>query len=393
MRPVYRTFVLAALCTAFLSAEASAQVTFAGDARFRPRLDLDDRTGDPALGYNTRSVYYQYRLRLDMTGAIGEGYYAKSRLGHNGIAFYARGGQGHPPEAFPIPANTISEEMANRAGVDWMYLYIGRATPTFGWDLGLIPIPGFTNPLWDLHYYPQLMVDVPYLIWNNDGGFGAHAFRRIGPGRLTVYGLLDRDTGSDRDRDDGTVLLDNDDQYTLVANYAFPIGRANLMPMIMKTLPASLDTRPGGVPDPARSGRYNAPLTIGAQLGLPAVGPLTPTIFGGWSTNNVSNSLDLPRAAYDAWLGRFRLTGKWGPGHVLAWADYGRRTDEPLQADGASVRNNFFHTWLNYRFPIHESDRGNFSIGPEWRIIDIGRDDLTLRRRHKIEINFDATFR
>jgi hypothetical protein len=391
----FRKAVLAMVCAAVLAPGAlSAQVTFAGDARFRPRLDLDDRTEDPAAGFSMTRFYYQYRIRLDMTAAIGEGYYAKTRLGHNGIAFYARGGTGDPPEVLGTPVNTISEPMANRPSVDFMYVYMGRATPTFGFDLGLIPIPGFNNPLWDLHYYPGQMIDVPYFIWNTDGGFGGHMYANVGPGRLTMYTLLDRAVGERRESAEGTVIRDHDDQYTLVASYAVNVGGGvNVMPMVLKSFNATLDERPGGVQDPARSGGYNAPLTVGAQLTLPKVGPLTPTAFGGFTRSSVASSLDVPRPAYDGWLARLRVTGKVGPGHVLVWGDVAQRTDKAAAAGASDVTTNFLHAWLNYRIPVYESDRGNFSIGPEWRIINVGRDDLTLRRRHKIEANFDLTFR
>jgi hypothetical protein len=392
MSGVYGKLVLAALCVMVLGASgATAQVTFAGDARFRPRLDLDDRTGDPSQGYNMTRFYYQYRLRLDMTGAIGEGYYARARLSHNGIAFYSRGGRGELPDVLGA-ANTISEPMATRNSVDFMYLYVGRSTPTFGFDLGLIPIPGFGNPLWDLHYYPNLMVDVPYFIWNTDGGFGGQAYATVGPGRLTIYTLLDRANSEQRETAEGITTRDHDDQYTLAASYSVPVGPITIVPMILKAFDAALDERPGGVQDPALSGAYNAPLTVGGQLTLPRVGPLTPALFGGYTRSGVQTSLDRPVPAYDGWLARGRLTGKLGPGHVLAWVDLAHRTDQGV-GGAPDVSHDFWHVWLNYRIPVHESDRGNFSIGPEWRIINVAQDDVTYRRRHKIELNIDVTFR
>jgi hypothetical protein len=386
---VYRKLVLTALCVLVLGAsEATAQVTFAGDARFRPRLDLDDRTGDPAVGFEQSRFYYLYRMRLNMTAAIGEGYYARSRLSHNGIAFYSRGAAGELPDVFGNPNNTISEPMSARGSVDFMYLYIGRATPTFGFDLGLIPIPGFSNPLWDLHYYPNLMVDVPYFIWNTDGGFGGQAYRDLGPGRLQLYGLLDRALSDTRSDATGVTTREHDNQSTLVASYSVPVGPVRIMPMVMKTFPAQL--RDGQNLD--LTGEYNAPLTIGGQLTAPRIGPLTPTFYAGYTTSNVAGSIDRPVAAYTGWLARAHLAGKWGPGHVLVWGDIAGRTDEGV-AGAPNVDNSFWHAWLNYRIPVFESDRGNFSIGPQWRIINSAREGELMRRRHKIEIDFDVTFR
>lgn len=394
MTGIKRTVVCAAIGLLLLAPTAPAQVSFSGDARFRPRLDLDDRTEDPAQGYKMSRFYYMYRLRLDMTGAIGEGYYVKSRLSHNGIAYYARGGTGDRPEVLGDPANPISEDGAARPGVDFMYLYLGRSTPTFGFDLGLVPVPGFVNPLWDLHYYPDQMVDIPYLIWNNDGAFGAHAYRNVGPGRLTMYGLLDRAIGENRESTQGVEVRDNDDQYTVAASYSWPIGRGvTIAPMVLKTFGASIAEVPGGRVTQERTGSYNAPLTIGGQLTLPVVGPLTPTLYGGWTRSSVDGSLDTPRPAYDGWLARFKLQGKVGPGTVLSWVDVARRSDDPTSATAAGSTSDFFHVWLNYNYPLYSGERGSFVIGPEWRIINVGRDDLTMRSRHKIELNVDVTFR
>jgi len=380
--------VLAALLFAG-AAPAAAQVSFAGDARIRPRLDLDDRTGDPTKGYESTRLYYMYRLRLDMTAAIGGGYALKTRLGHNGIAYYGRAGRGQLPDVLG-EENTTSDDTGRRVSLDLMYLYMTRATEHFGFDAGLIPVPGFANPLWDLHYYPDLMVDIPYFLYSTDGGFGVRAYVDAGPGRLQGWALLDRPTGEVRENGADVTLRDGNNQYTLAASYALPIAGFTLEPMVFKALSASIEESPGGVVDSARSGSFNAPLTVGAALTFPRVAGLVPALWAGWSRSDVAGSLDAPMPAYRAWLGRAKLTGDIGPGRLTAWLDVGRRTDELA---GGDIATDYANVWLNYAFTVYRGERGSFSIGPEWRIIDVSRGDDTLRRRHKLEINFDAAFR
>lgn len=377
MTPLTRTLSMVAFSVLFLASAASAQVTFNGDARFRPRLDLDER---PESDYERRDFYYMYRLRLNITAGIGEGYYVKSRLSHNGIAFYQKGAQGDLPDFFGGP-NPLSDESARRPSLDMMYMYIGRATDDFGFDLGLIPVIGYSNPLWDLHYYPNLMIDVPFFIWNTDGAFGGRTFYDLGPGRLTVHALLDRDRLDRQETTEGTIVAESNDQYTLTGAYALPLGGISIEPMVMKTFAAENRTYVDGVEVGLEE--FSAPLTVGANVVLPKLSGLTPSATFGYTTND--HVVD-----YTGWLGRAKLTGPLGPGSLTAWVDVASRTDELELGDRT---DDFLYWWLAYTFPVYSGERGSFGITPEWRFANKERDDELGRRRHKLEINFDVSFR
>ncbi len=373
--------VLMAATFLFLSVSfvttASAQVVFSGDARFRPRLDLDER---PESNYDRTDFYFMYRMRLNMTAAIGEGYYVKSRLSHNGIGFYQKGGQGEVPDIFGNPNNSVSDESARRPSLDMMYMYIGRATDDFGFDLGLIPVPGFSEPLWDLHYYPNLMVDVPYFIWNNDGGFGGRTYYDVGPGRLTVHALLDHDRVDQQETTDGVTTVDSGDQYTLTAAYSIPMAGLTVQPMILKTFPSDERTFAEGVEDLTE---YSAPLTVGANVVLPKVAGFTPSGTVGYTMND--RLVD-----YTGWLARAKVAGPLGPGSLLWWVDVASRTDELV---GGDRTDDFLYSWLAYTIPIYTGERGSFAMTPEWRFFNKDRDDDLARRRSKFEINFDVSFK
>ena len=387
MKTLQRTLTAAIFAVLCMTTAAAAQVTFSGDARFRPRLDLDDRTEDPSRQYKSTQTYYMYRLRLNMTGAIGDGFYVKARLAHNGIAFYQKGGAGKLPDIFGNDNNTVSDESAVRPELDLSYMYIGRATDDYGYDMGIIPVPGFSNPLFDLHYYPNLMIDVPYFIWNTDGSFGGKGYVDVGPGRLSGYLLLDREVEESREDQDGETLADRNDQYTFVAAYSIPAGGLTIEPTIMKTFGASYSTFVGGVETVVD---YNAPLTVGANVTFPQFEGLTPSATFGYTTNSEADTEDSPVGEYTGWLGRFKLAGPLGPGTLLAWVDLASRTDE---LTGGDISNDFMYSWLAYTIPIYSGDHGSFRITPEWRFINYDQEDLNMRTRHKLEINFDASFR
>jgi hypothetical protein len=378
MTALKRMLSLAAFGALFVASAATAQVTFNGDARFRPRLDLDNR---PESNYDRNDFYYMYRLRLNMTADIGEGYYVKSRLSHNGIAFYQKGGQGDLPDIFGNPVNNVSNEAARRPSLDMMYMYLGRAISNFGFDIGLIPIPGYGNPLWDLHYYPNLMVDVPFFIWNTDGAFGGRTFYDVGPGRLTVHALLDRDRVDAQETTEGVATFESNDQYTLTAAYALPVAGVRVEPMLMKTFPSEQRTFVGGVE--TDFAEYGAPLTVGANVVFPRFSGITPSATLGYSTND--RVVD-----YTAWLARAKLAGPLGPGTLLAWVDLASRTDELESGDTST---DFLYWWLAYTIPIYSGERGSFVMTPEWRFMNKDSADELARRRHKLEINFDVSFR
>lgn len=386
MKTLQRTLTAAVFAVLCLSTAAAAQVTFSGDARFRPRIDLDDR---PESNYKRSQFYVMYRLRLNMTAAIGDGFYVKSRLAHNGIGFYQKGGEGKLPDIFGNDANGVSDESAARPELDLLYMYIGRATDTYGYDLGIVPVPGFSNPLFDLHYYPNLMIDVPYFIWNNDGAFGAKGYVDVGPGRLNVYGLLDRERIESNETQDGTTTIDGGDQYTFVAAYTIPAGGITIEPTIMKTFGAQQTTY-DPVLDVETVVDYNAPFTVGANVTFPKFEGLTPAATFGYTTNSEADTQDSPASEYTGWLGRFKLSGPLGPGTLLAWVDLASRTDELTAGD---VSNDYMYSWLAYSIPIYDGEHGSFRITPEWRFINYDQEDSDMRTRNKLEINFDASFR
>lgn len=360
-----------------LSADIFAQIKINGDARFRPRWDVDDRT--EAGGTQKSDLYYMYRIRLNLKADIGDGYYFSSKLAHNGIAFYGKAATGLSADVFGAYGKDYREN-GRRMSVDFMEAYGGRNTPDFGFKLGLFGVGSFSNIIYDVHYMPSLMIDIPFFIFNADGLYGASVYFKAGPGKLTFSGFIDDARGFALEDADGNEIEDINDQYTFSADYAFSAGDFKLQPMLMLTMADSAA----------------APVTLGANITAPKLGNFT--VSGGmfFSTSSKTESeinyteFGMRGNEYSAWKARLKIAGKIGPGSLTWFGELGGLTNKYENAP--EDKSDFLYSWLAYKFTIYKGEAGEFTIEPEWRLMKYDNEDVNLRTRNKFEINFDFKF-
>lgn len=361
------------------AANILGQIKISGDAQIRPRFDIYDRTG--ANQNKTEDFYYMYRARVNIFADIGEGWFFKSMLSHNGIAFYSIFSAGDYPDVLGIPQNSskpVSNESSKRATVNFMELNMGNKSEEYGFTLGLFTLGSFNNPIYDLHYYPSKPIDIPYVIFNADGAFGANAYYKTGFGMIGLKGLVEDQKGLKEENPQGIVLKDGNDQYSFELNYSNSINDINFYIASIATL--GNDTLP-------------APISVGAMISASKLLPVTLSIFGGFSyQNNIKTILyqpGYPANKYQAYFARLKANGKIGPGVLIFWTDFCRRTDKLI---GGNVNFDFLFFWIQYEFTIHESEKGNFRISPAIRLANVFKDGDVFSKRQKFEINFDVKF-
>ena len=144
-----------------------ADINISGDARIRPRLDIIDSKD----GTSTSDLYYLYRARLNISADISNGWFFESKIGTNDVSGLVKmgvdgdytAGQGNPNSARPQ--------------VDFLNLYYGFKKDNFGFWGGAIPIKH--NSALDIHFYPDKMVDIPWLLLNNGSttGFAGYIYK------------------------------------------------------------------------------------------------------------------------------------------------------------------------------------------------------------------------
>jgi len=358
-----------------------AQLSVFGDARIRPRYDIDDRTG--GTGSKVSDLYYQYRARLNLRFDIGQGYFFQSRLGHNGVAeYFGKAGGGFSPDVTSDYSRDISNEGANRVSTDWMQMYLGRETETWGFALGLIGLGTLTNPIFDLHYYPAAPIDIPYFLRNTDAAYACRGWYSLNQGMIRGMAVVNSYHGQLVEDMDGHEISNTADGYTFYLAWQTTAGPFGITPFIIADLAGDSTT---------------APLTAGSEITFPKLSGLTLSAFIAYTHQPAKAIADpekiftgRPGNEYYGGLIRLQAAGKAGPGRVLAFADYARLKDK---IPGGTVQRNFYDLWTSYSFIAYSSEHGSFEYGPEWRMMIYENAGEISRIRHKIEFNIDLKFK
>ena len=368
-----------------------AEITLSGDARLRPRFDLKD---NGEYGTKSEDFYYYYRARLMIKADIGDGYYFNTRLGHNAAAYWTgKFGTGTTP-------NSLSNPSAGRGSVDFMELYFGHKGKNFSWSGGIIPVPH--NPMLDIHYYPNVILDKAWDTYNNNAAHGFDFNYKLGGKPLDIKVLVDNNDGrkvvdenfvsvSDTsivyiiDQDSGSIRLDTTitstsssasdtrDQYTVYLSYPVSFIGFKMTPHLLVTL-ADKDKA--------------APITYGAEFALPKVAGFKLSAFGGLTSQTVSDSLS-GLTAYNGWIARVKMVGKLGPGTLVAWYDQATTTPDITDA----VDSKFTYLWLSYTYTLHKSDWGALVFAPTYRLYSNKIEGSRDYTRAKIELTTEIKFK
>ncbi|NQT63152.1 MAG: hypothetical protein HQ556_09375 [Candidatus Marinimicrobia bacterium] len=368
-----------------------AEITLSGDARLRPRFDVKD---NGEYGTQSEDFYYYYRARLMVNADIGDGYFFNTRLGHNGATYWiGKFGSGDTP-------SSLSNPNAGRGSVDFMELYFGHKGKKFGWSGGIIPIPH--NPILDIHYYPNIILDKAWDTYNNNAAHGFDFNYKLAGKPLDIKILVDNNDGrkvvdanfvsqSDTsivyiiDQDSGSIRLDTSitstassasntrDQYTVYLSYPVSLIGFKMTPHLLVTLSDK---------------NKAAPITYGLEFKLPRVAGFGLSAFGGLTSQAVSDSLT-NLTAYNGWIARVKMVGKLGPGTLVAWYDQATTTPDVTDA----VDSKFSYLWLSYTYTLHKSDWGSMVFAPTYRLYTNKIEGSRDYTRAKIELTTEIKFK
>ena len=126
-----------------------------------------------------------------------------------------------------------------------------------------------------------------------------------------------------------------------------------------------------------------APMTYGAEVGLPKVAGFGVSAFAGLTNQSVEDA-----GKYNGWIARAKFVGKVGPGALTAWYDIAATT-----YDVGDVTNNFSYLWLSYTYTLHKSDKGAVTLAPTYRLVSHKIDDVKDYSRAKLELTTQITFK
>ncbi len=348
--------VLTAILVLGLWSNNSAQIKWSGDLQIRPRYDMKDY-GD--YGGKKNDMYYMMRARLNVAVNIGEGWVGKIQLAHyNYAGYYFTNGIGY--ESAAIGTN----DLLARPYVNFTQMWFGYHGKKWGFDGGIIPLNALKNPMLDVHYYPNKMIDIPFTILNMGSATGFKGYVNTGFGKLDVSLTLDGNNYYEENKA-GTVTKDLHDVYTLGVNYAFKAAGFGIAPGVYHTF---------------NNDSVTAPTTYGVNITTPKFAGFGFGATFAMTSNNVDGTLK-----YDGMFVRVKASGKVGPGSVIFWYDYAKRTDKYATGD---VDETYGYIWAAYKIPVAK----HVALMPRARIITDKVENAKNFTRNKLEVLLIAKF-
>ena len=281
-------------------------------------------------------------------------------MGHNGIAYWAgkfsEGALPHP-EALSI---------AGRPPLYFMELNYGLHRQNYGFSLGLVPLSGIENPVLDIHYYPQNMAELPWLIFNNSAYHGFSSFVKIGDGNLNTRLSVDKNVKQSH-KENG-VVTQGSDQNTLMLNYDYLHSSGlSATPWLIRTF--------GG--DSSQN-----PLTLGTNITFPILSGFTVVTSYYYTTQNLEGTLP-----YSGSKMRLGINGKIGPGVLAGWFD-----KSMYNPDNGEVYKDSF-VWIHYQYSLYKSEAGEVILKPTIRLLQKKEGNEIISSRNKFELTTVMKFR
>jgi hypothetical protein len=345
------------------AAPASAALNIGGDASVRVRDTSYDRAHQASDDLN-----WQYRVRLNGSADLGDGYVFKTQITNEAPGAFGGGG------GWQVVGYGNTELYS--LGVS--QFYFGRFYGDSHYLVGRLPLNATNNPILDLTLYPKNPLEIPATTFNNDRLYGANYGTKIGPGDLNVVvGVFDNISKNDTGGTGDGVLNDG---YAALVSYKTTISGVTIEPEVFTAFTKfdsitqeTFSTTSNSYQKPWHQGIR--PVTFGANVsglvsgiklgasGFYNIGKGTTPSSAIYATNANAN------VDYTAYL--LRVKAEYGP--FLAWYDHSVTTDKSSSTT-QKYTNNF--VWAQYQFKVHQSATGSFTIQPTLRYLTT-KDDVT----------------
>lgn len=367
-----------------------ASIEISGDARVRPRVDVKDWGVYVNEDENSKTtdLYFLYRARLDLKADIGNGWFFNTKLGTNAPAYWTgKFGDGDTP-------HETSLSSSGRGSISFMELYYGYKGETAGVWGGVIPLAGHAGL--DLHFYPEKVVDIPWLIYNNNATTGFAGYHKIFKRNLNWFVSIDNNVVNLEENTTSSDIPKNNDAVSIGIDYAYTYFGIDITSFLVKSF---------GSKDEA------SPITYGEHYSFPKFAGFSLGGTWAWTQNTVekiktvddfngADSLYYNSEPYEGNIFRFKLSKNIGPGSFLLWYDISN-----ISWTGSSKSSNddsftleqsgdfdYTYLWAHYKYVLHKSDFGEISIKPTVRIDtkNSANDDYS---RTKFEITTEIKFK
>ena len=344
-----------------------AEINFSGDARVRPRLDIKDYGSDKS----SMDLYYLYRARLNVNADIGEGWFFKAKIGTNSAAGMTTMGGDNTKYAYldedksdyylsgdqPGGINSI------RPKISFLNLYYGIKKENFGFWGGALPLK--YNPSLDIHFYPDAIVDIPWVTSNNAStvGFAGYIYK--------MNWFVSIDENKKETNKDTVEGIDEKNMDSFTLGFDFPLKWNDM-----------LDLQPRALISFANADEL-WPMTFGTDFNIRSFFGINPQ-FSYYMTKQFLNE----DYKYTITHMRVKLDRKFGSGKLTIWADLASHLDEMNE----NYITDYTFLWLDYKCQLFESDFGSVSLKPTIRLLN-KKDDESEYTRMKFELTTEIKFK
>ncbi len=315
---------------------AQAEFTVSGNILARPRLqicsgfDLNDERQSTDV-----DNYWLYRARIDFKITADNGYLVAAQLGHDS----------------PVQLSVMGEPGQSRT--DWILAYAGKRFQRSELYAGHIPLP--YTPLLDLHNYPDIAANLPWLALDHVAVTGVKGSLRFGKTGFRGFFAIDEDNSFQKiDSDSTTTWCDG---FSCGISQQLQLGNFKLEPQFYYS-----DNRS------SRNG-----LTAGLSV---------QTVLAGFKIKATAGFTHEESDEYSGTLYHFEFSRKLGPGSLHFFHNY-----SPISYNGDDdVASRF--VWLDYTWNIMNSEDGRLYIRPTWRWFnkDMGAGGYSVRNRLELTL-------
>jgi hypothetical protein len=315
---------------------ALAEFNISGNILVRPRYNLlENFTMDDSLQSSDVDLYWLYRARMDFKITVDNGYLVAAQLGHDS----------------PVQLSIMGEPGQSRT--DWILAYAGKRFSRGELYAGHIPLT--YTPLLDLHNYPDLAANLPWLALDHVSVTGIKGSLSLEKTGFRGFFALDEDNSFQKIDSDSTTTWR--DGFSCGVSQQLQLGNFKLEPQFYYS--------------------DNRTTCNGVTAGLSAQ-----TVLAGFTIKATAGLTQAENDKYRGTLYHFEFFRKLGPGSLHFFHNY-----SPISYDGADdVVTRFI--WLDYTWNIMESDDGCVYVRPTWRWFkkDQGTVGYSVRNRFELTL-------
>mgnify|MGYP001235770630 CR=1 FL=1 len=412
----------------FIFSYIMAEIKISGDARFRPRyqtveyeFDFEDYEGNDFKSERS-DFYFLYRARLNLEADISENWFFKTQLATASKSGMSTMGSDGVTEGV-VTSDDLSIGMGNRNSyrpiVNFNQLYFGYKSDKRGVWVGAYPLSH--HPGLDIHFYPNSIVGLPWLISNNGSTVGAAGYEVVSGYKVNWFLSVDKNNINQDSYDSEWADWDTtfSNHYTLGLSTSFNFNDFVISPYFLKSFGNDkieyIDN--DVIPSSWAAVGEVMPTTFGAHVKVPE------SLTGGYAIST-SYFMSSYGSTSESWYrensGNGDITENWNENMYNYEIDHLRLSVQAPYQDGKikffyDIASKSFNTmptgddddedldwvetsdisyiWLSYTKTIYKGEKGSVNITPTFRLTGIDTGDYYEYSKSRFEVTGEIKFK